>query len=103
MNHTERRTYGDLISILQQMDFQEESVPGSHQAFRHSVTGTLILFADAGPEEPARLEDLISVRRQLDAKGLMEASEFDRRFPQLAEFELPRSQDAEGHSKPHPA
>jgi predicted RNA binding protein YcfA (HicA-like mRNA interferase family) len=82
-------TYGDLISFLEQLGFQDESVGGSHHAFRHRASDTLVLLADVKREDPARIEDLISVRRHLDAKGLMDAQTFERRFPQSAETGSP--------------
>lgn len=77
-------TYGDLISLLIHLGFQDESVEGSHVALRHRTSESLVLLADVKSEEPVRWEDLISVRRHLDSKGLMDANAFDRRFPQPA-------------------
>jgi predicted RNA binding protein YcfA (HicA-like mRNA interferase family) len=87
MGQSERATYSDLISLLEQLGFQDESVAGSHQAFRHKASETLLLLADLKREDPVRTEDLISVRRHLDAKGLMDVHAFERRFPQSAATE----------------
>ncbi len=90
MSQSERVSYKHLISLLEHLGFQDESVTGSHLAFRHRASDTLLLLADLKREDPVRREDLISVRRHLDSKGLMDARTFDRRFPQSATIETPR-------------
>ena len=90
MSQFQRATYTDLISLLEHLGFQDESVTGSHHAFRHAASETLILLADFKREDPVRREDLISVRRHLDANGLMDERAFERQFPQSAASEAPR-------------
>jgi predicted RNA binding protein YcfA (HicA-like mRNA interferase family) len=84
MSQSERATYRELIELLETPGFQDASVEGSHRAFRHGASDTLILLADLKPEDPVRREDLISVRRHLDSKGLMAARAFEQRFPESA-------------------
>ncbi len=84
MSQSKPATYGDLIQLLGRLGFQDESVEGSHWAFRHGASDTLILLARLKPEDSVRSEDLISVRRYLDSKGLMSAHAFERQFPQSA-------------------
>lgn len=90
MSQLHRANYMDLISLLEHLGFEDESVAGSHHAFRHRASETLILLADLKRDDSVRSEDLISVRRHLDAKGLMDASAFERQFPQSAASEAPR-------------
>lgn len=90
MSQFQRATYTDLISLLEGLGFQDESVAGSHHVFKHRTSETLILLADLKREDPVRREDLISVRQHLDAKGLMDARAFERQFPQSAASEAPR-------------
>ncbi len=62
---------------------------GSHQAFRHRESETLVLLANVKREDPVQTEDLVSVRRHLDAKGLMDSRTFEREFPKSAGSEAP--------------
>ena len=75
-------TYGQLIDFLALLGFVDESVPGSHRAFRHTESGIVILFADAETNAHVRAEDLFSVRRHLIDGGLLDVEKFDQRFPQ---------------------
>jgi predicted RNA binding protein YcfA (HicA-like mRNA interferase family) len=84
MSQSGQATYRELIGLLEHLGFQDESVEGSHRAFRHRASDTLILLADLKPEDAVRRQDLISARRHLDAKGLMAAREFEQRFPESA-------------------
>jgi hypothetical protein len=81
MSESEQITYRDLAELLEELGFRDESVQGSHRAFRHAASDSLILFALAAPADPVRKEDFISVRRHLDSKGLMATAAFDQRFP----------------------
>jgi predicted RNA binding protein YcfA (HicA-like mRNA interferase family) len=89
MSQSKPATYRDLTSLLEHLGFQDESVKGSHHAFRYEASNTLVLLADLRPEDPVTSEDLISVRRHLDSKGLMDARTFEQRFPQLATTVIP--------------
>lgn len=82
MSGSRQVTYGDLARLLEELGFHDESMKGSHQAFRHATSDTLILLAPAVPADPVRKEDLISVRRHLDSKGLMAPATFDQRLPE---------------------
>jgi predicted RNA binding protein YcfA (HicA-like mRNA interferase family) len=84
MNPSKPATYRDLVQLLARLGFQDESVEGSHRAFRHGASETLILLAEFEPEDPLRAEDLISARRHLVAKGLISAHAFERQSPQSA-------------------
>ena len=64
--------YKTIIHVLLDLGFIDESVKGSHQAFRHVGSGTVILFSALfAEEELVRQEDLISVRRHLIENGLI--------------------------------
>ena len=71
--------YKDLVDLMTSLGFRDESVPGSHRAFRHAGSGTLILFSPLSHDEAiVRDEDLVSVRRHLVEKGLVRIRDFDR-------------------------
>jgi predicted RNA binding protein YcfA (HicA-like mRNA interferase family) len=84
MSQSKQATYRDLAVLLEELGFRGESVKGSHQAFRHVASDTLILLAPLASNDTVRREDLISVRRHLDSKCLMDSATFDRRLPQSA-------------------
>ena len=84
MSRSKPATYGELMALLDELGFLDESVADSHRALRHSRSETLILLAPFETGAPVRKEDLISVRRHLDASGLMNTLDFDRRIPQTA-------------------
>ena len=74
-------TYGQLCQLLLRLGFLDESVKGSHRAFRHADSDTLILFGEYYKRStPLRDEDLVSVRRHLDEKGFVDADTFGRLF-----------------------
>ena len=52
MSESEQTTYGEVASFLKDLGFQDESVPGSHQAFRHKASETIILLADLKSGDP---------------------------------------------------
>lgn len=71
-------TYARLYQLLEDLGFEDESVPGSHRVFRHRRSDTVVVQAIHKPADPVSLVDLKSTRRILDEKGLLAKSEFDR-------------------------
>jgi hypothetical protein len=71
--------YSTLKKYLINLGFTDESVKGSHLAFRHIVSGTLIPLSElTGDRQAVRQEDLVSVRRHLVENGLTSDEEFSR-------------------------
>lgn len=70
--------YAVLEKYLISLGFVDESVKNSHHAFRHSASGTLILFSLLTHDDDVRQEDLVSVRRHLVENGLIKSQEFTR-------------------------
>jgi hypothetical protein len=71
-------TYGQLCELLSDLDFVDEPAKQPWKVYRHGDTDTLIVLARRKPTAPAPEADLVSVRRHLVAKGLIEESEFER-------------------------
>jgi predicted RNA binding protein YcfA (HicA-like mRNA interferase family) len=57
MSQSKPTTYEELFSLLAQLGFEDESVRGSHHAFRHRPSETLILLAPMRTDDPVRRED----------------------------------------------
>jgi predicted RNA binding protein YcfA (HicA-like mRNA interferase family) len=69
--------YKTIIGVLLDFGFVDESVKGSHRAFRHAGFGTLILFSDVHEDNDLiRDEDLVSVRRHLVENRLVSVDGF---------------------------
>lgn len=69
--------YKNLIDFLGRLGFVNESVKGSHRAFRHAGSGTIFLLSDSYSEDdPVGEEDLVSVRRHLVENGLVSYDDF---------------------------
>lgn len=93
MAKPKRVTHGELRRLLVALGFVEESVEGSHRAFRHADSDTLIVLPDYRDlSEPVRDEDLISVRRHLEERGLAGP----RDFAALVPAREPGARSAEG-------
>jgi hypothetical protein len=71
-------TFGQLERLLMGLSF--ESVPGQGpwKIFRHVPSGTTILLADRRLDLPARMPDVVSIRRHLADNGILGEDEFDR-------------------------
>ncbi len=69
------------FSVLQKfllgLGFQHKQVPESHQYFKHSEAGALIMLRLYRPEEEVRQADLVLVRRVLDDYRLVERDRFE--------------------------
>ncbi len=73
-----RVTYGRVDELLNRLRFTStvEATRGI-RAYRHTGTRTLVLLA-AKPEEAAVAEgDIVSLRRQLCERGILEPREFE--------------------------
>jgi predicted RNA binding protein YcfA (HicA-like mRNA interferase family) len=87
-------TYGELWQLLIDLGFVQESVAGSHRAFRHAGSDILIVLPyDCDPSELAGDADLASVRRHLEEGGIATPGALDV----LAAVRTP---DARGEEEP---
>ncbi|HEY7065704.1 MAG TPA: type II toxin-antitoxin system HicA family toxin [Chloroflexota bacterium] len=76
-------TQVELEELLVQLGFQLiASVPGSHRAFRHESTDTLVVLKwdQATPVMPAVV---VGTRRLLDEKGIIDKKDFDARTREM--------------------
>jgi hypothetical protein len=67
------RTFAALRRLLLDLGFVEKVVPASHVLLEHAPSGTVLVFRPYRPQEKVSLPDLVSVRTQLDERGLLAA------------------------------
>jgi hypothetical protein len=72
-----RISYGELAEVLERLGFVATTVEDRWRAFRHADSDTLIVLANHDRSSPARPLDLVSVRRHLVDKDLIDENEFD--------------------------
>lgn len=77
-------SFAVLRRILLDLGFVENLVPGSHVGFEHSSSGAVMMFRPYRPDERVSLADRLSVRRQLDERGLLSADSFDARLRKVS-------------------
>jgi len=75
-----RPTFDQLRNLLQQLGFEETLVPREFISFRHEASGTDFFLPVHRSNQHVAPHHLAMFRMQLDAKGLMDADEFDRRI-----------------------
>ena len=73
-------SFAALRRILLDLGFVEAVVPGSHIGFKHAPSATVMMFHPYRPDERVGEADLLSVRKQLDERGLLPAGSFDARL-----------------------
>ena len=71
-------TFAELRQLLLDMGFREVVVPKSHIGFHHDSSGAELFLPVYRSGQIVAPRYLLMVRIMLDAKGLMEADEFDR-------------------------
>jgi hypothetical protein len=79
MKKTQTPTHGQLQHLLLGLGFRREPAESHWQVYRHDVSDTVFIFGAQPPDMPARDIDIVSVRRHLGEKGLVD----DRAFGQL--------------------
>jgi predicted RNA binding protein YcfA (HicA-like mRNA interferase family) len=80
----DRVRFADLRALLLDLGFSEKHVPGSHYYFEHTPSKLTFLFPECGPEDVMHPAYVVTTRMQLDAKGLMDCAEFDRRWRKVS-------------------
>jgi hypothetical protein len=66
-----------LRSVLLDRGFVETAIAGPYLLFQHSPSETVLVYREYQPGEGVSWHDLVTTRRQLDERGLLEASEFE--------------------------
>lgn len=77
-------SFTDLRRIFAELGFTEVVVPKSYVAFLHADSGTEIFLPLYKPDRRVAPRHLVPVRAMLDAKGLLDAGEFDRLVANVA-------------------
>ena len=70
-------TFAALRHLLLDLDFVEKTTPGSYLIFEHAASGTVLVFRPYRSQEKVSLPDLVSVRAQLDERGVLAADAFE--------------------------
>ncbi len=73
-----RITFSGLRQLLSDLGFKQVPVAKPYIGFQHEESDTSLVFPPYRSNAPAAARHLAQVRIMLDAKGLMEADDFDR-------------------------
>ena len=74
-----KMTFAGLRQLLVDLGFTETIVPKSHVAFRHEESGAEIMLPNYRSNQIVLPHHLATARIILDAKGLMDADDFEDR------------------------
>jgi hypothetical protein len=69
--------FAKLRSVLLDLGFAERVIDGKYLGFYHAESDTLFAFRRYRPQDKVSLADLVSVRKQLDWRGLLSEEAFD--------------------------
>lgn len=75
MTKTNMLQFAELRELLTNLAFKEKKTPTA-LAFEHPKEG-LLIFRLYKPDEPVDEPDVVSTRKFLDYRGLLDAGEFD--------------------------
>ncbi len=70
-------TYEQLDQVLRQLGFLSHKVEPKWRRYEHPASDTLIILGDRQPTESVLPSELVSARRHLIEKGLVEAEELE--------------------------
>ena len=73
-------TFGALDRVLADLAFHKAPLDGSHIAYEHAPSDTLLVVPRHRPGDPVDEKTLIVVRKMLVEKGLIEPGELDSRL-----------------------
>jgi hypothetical protein len=73
-------TYAQLHRLLIELEFTIEQTEAHLQVYRHAASDTLIVLASHVLEEPVRDADLISIRKHLIEKGIIDEHALARKL-----------------------
>jgi hypothetical protein len=69
--------FAQLRALLLELGFVEGVVDGKYLGFYHADSDTVFPFRMYRPQDTVSLADLVTVRQQLDWRGLLSAEAFD--------------------------
>jgi hypothetical protein len=69
--------YAKLRALLLDLGFVEGVVEGKYLGFYHADSDTVFPFRMYRPNDKVSMADLLTVRKQLDWRGLLEEEAFD--------------------------
>jgi hypothetical protein len=69
-----------LREILTDLGFGEVGLPGNHIAFEHATSDAFLAMPKYRSNQYVAPHQLIMVRMQLDARGILDADEFNERL-----------------------
>jgi hypothetical protein len=72
--------FAALRQLLLDLGFEEKTLPSGHAAYYHEASDTLILLRAYQPLDLVSVPDVLAVRSQLDAHGVLGADAFDARL-----------------------
>ena len=77
-------TYAVLHKLLTSLGFNPKPVRRSWQAYHHRASDALILLRKRRPTANVSEPDILSIRRHLVEKGLIDENEFDQLLSEAA-------------------
>ena len=75
---TSELSFSALRRLLLDLDFAERTGPRSAIIFEHVPSDTIFVFRQYVSDEKVNWPDYLSVRNQLDERGLLPADSFDQ-------------------------
>ena len=69
--------FSRLRQLLLDLHFEEKTGPAAQRIFEHPPSETVFLFRRYKSTEHVNMADLVSVRKQLDERGLLATDSFD--------------------------
>ena len=79
-----RISYAALRDLLQSLGVREVRLSKDHVAFQHDSTDMLLAIPTFRPNQQVAPRHLVGFRAQLDARGILDSDEFDRRVASAA-------------------
>ena len=70
-------TFGRVVQLLRDLGFVTEPARPGVLALAHHASGAEFLFRDRGADTPARENELVNLRVQLTARGLLTGKELN--------------------------
>jgi hypothetical protein len=69
--------FAKLRALLLELGFVEGVVEGKYLGFYHAESDTVFPFRSYRPQDKVSMADLVTVRKQLDWRGLLSEEAFD--------------------------
>lgn len=82
-------TIHDLTWLLLQMGFTPIATTGSHGAFRHQATDTIVVLPSDDADERMRVVHVVAIKKTVIDRGVIDDASFDQLLRKSAEAPLP--------------